>query len=283
MVNPAGLSTGERAGRVSSRRLRWGTVTGTAAAALCFVMVSAGLAGAVHVVTMTAPYSGVVTGTFKTVSSSGCGKASLPTAPGFSGTSGTGQLGDAASAPTCTNPAGSSGYAYSGFTAQVPIAMHGTSATVGAIISENAVAKTNVLAATCKHTTTSYSYCYQYTTVYLAGYAYVEDTTNNSYFYASNYWAGVAGTSYVDDFCYSGNCSTFVAPNTTTSGTAFFSLFINVSAVNSHHHYILVLVFYGVAEAYEFTYGASATGGHARASLNVGGTHLIDLASITIV
>ena len=261
----------------------WWSAGATGGIALTVLLLAAGAGAAAHATVLSAPYVGTQVGTSHTLSVSGCGGAAMPTPPSFRGHSGLGHFALSARAPSCANPAGSDGYVLASFIANVPIPLHGKSATVTAVIAVTATVQSSVRAGSCVHAVGAYSYCYQSATAFLAGYVWVEDTTNGTFSYAGNYWSGAYSSSYVDDFCSGGNCTKYSAHGGTLTVNTVFALFVNVTSVASHHHYVLVVEFYGDASASTYVYGATLTGGHARAAVDVSGTNSVNLASITIV
>jgi hypothetical protein len=266
----------------SPHRRRW---AGTAAVgtlafvALVVVLLPASAMAApmsiYHTIRITAPYSGTTVTPSMSISTSGCGTASLITAPFFHPGSGRGGFSGSAAASGCPTTGGS-GSTYESFSASIPIAVIPGHDKIVAKWTLHVSGGTSMGIGKCsipvQNNTSGYSYCSVYASSILSGYAYIYDSTNGTYVATpATYWAGLSNSSSYYIYCYAGNCTTYVygSPGTFAFHGPLTFVF-NANGLLATHTYVLVTDFYGSQYASENSYFAPLHHAHASAWLNAG-------------
>jgi hypothetical protein len=284
----------EHQNRRNGRRHRWmGTAAiGTLAFVALVTLLPPGTALAGPMTTtirITAPYHGAMVSPSMTLSTSGCGSASLITAPFFHPHSGHAGFSGSAATGGCSPTLGGFGSAYEAFYVSVPINVIPGQDKIVAKWSLHVSGGTTFHLGKCKMpvqtNTSGYSYCSAYASSTLSAYSYIYDTTNGSYVAApTTYWAGLSNTSSFFVTCYLGNCTTYTYG---TPGSFSFNgpltVVFHASGLLATHHYAMVANFYGSQYASQSSFGASLVHTHLSAWLNAGtfGNGLT-LSSITI-
>lgn len=282
-------------GRPPTRAHRW---LGTAAigslafVALVVVLLPVSAMGApsiYHTIRISAPYPGTIVTPSMSLATSGCGTASMVTAPFFHPGTGRGGFSGTAAATGCISGLGGYGDASQAISVNVPFSARsghnrivekwalavsgGTTFSLGKCVMSSGTSNT------------SYTYCSVYSTSSLEGYSYLYDATNGSYIASPTVaWAGLSNGTSSYQYCYAGNCSSY-----TTGGPGSFSftgalswVFV-ANGLVSTHTYELETYFYGSEYAGVSAYDATLHHAHASAWLNAGtfGNGL-SLTSITV-
>lgn len=281
-------------GRPPSRAHRW---LGTAAlgslafVALVVVLLPVSAMGAptiYHTIRISAPFPGTTVTPSMTVSTSGCGTAAMVTAPFFHPGSGRGGFSGTSGGTSCASGLGGYGDASQSVTVSVPFsAMSGHNRIVekwSLAVSGGTTFHLGKCAMPSGNSST-FSDCDVYASSSLEGYSYLYDATNGSYLANPLVaWAGLSNGTSSYQYCYSGNCSTFMTGGPGTfSFTGPVSWTFVVNGLVSSHTYEIETSFYATEYSDVSAYGATFHHTHASAWLNAGTFgNGISLNSITV-
>jgi hypothetical protein len=275
-------SSGTSPSRKPTRAHRWlGTaaVGSLAFVALVVVLLPVSAMGAptiYHTIVISAPFTGATSTPSMSLSTSGCGTATMVTAPFFHSGTGRGGFSGTAAASGCLSGLGSSGDASQTISVVVPFsAMSGHNRIVekwSLAVSGGTTFHLGKCAMPAMNNSSSYSYCDVYSSSYLYGYSYLYDATNGSYIASPLVsWAGLSNGTTFYQYCYAGNCSTYSsgAPGSFSFTGALSWTFV-ANGLVSTHTYELATSFYGGEYASVSAYGATLHHTHASAWLNAG-------------
>jgi hypothetical protein len=251
------------------------------------LVASPGGAGVVPSVTMVAPYGHTQFTPSVYLAGATCGFAKTLRAPVWNSGSGVVSLAVSTKAWSCSKvpPLGqySNEYSQAQFGLNVPLRGVTTgphNVTVNWTL-RIAAAEALAVSGTCPlpPITGSYSasYCSASAFFSVNGYAYLQDLTNGSAVYPSNYWSGFYNLSSETNStsCY----STCYYSNSTSGSPAVFTSTINFQwlfpavgrqSLNSHHRYIIALSFYGDCSADVSGNPTGYPSAHATALVNFG-------------
>lgn len=272
------------------RRGPW--LAGAGAVFVTLIMALSQGAGAAspRLVTYHAPYSGTVSSSYVSGSLGGCLSAiSKSVKPHWTQATGLIAMGVAVKASSCggTN-SGSSAYSDYQITIAVPfsVAANGTHNVSVKWNYSALITKAIHTAGTCPPPVITngygYSYCNAYATASIGANVHVEDLTNHTWWYPSNYWGGATnGTSISsNENCYGGVCNFGNSSSNSYGGLGVraFTWWINAT-LSKGDKVIVVFSVYGYANANAYGYAkASASASFDMASAG----HLGDLARITV-
>jgi hypothetical protein len=283
-----GRTTNPRTGRLlisEPPRMAWAP-SALLAPILVLLLVAPAAIGA-HVVVLAAPYAGAVPVSSSSSWVYGCGHATVWKAGFFKASSGKAGFIARSSGTDCASITSNGGQAVATLATWVPLPITHKTASVIAVIHYRVWLAGHVVKWTsCGVINTStYGYCHVVAYAALYGGAYLVDTTTDaSFWWPSNDWAGA--TQYYSDgyYCYGGSCQTSTTSTTVHNQvTGTFGFWINVTGANAADRFALVLYATGSTGADVYHYGATMVGGNASAYINAASHgEGIYLASVTI-
>jgi len=267
-------------------------LTGGGAAVVALLMAMAPATGAVAPkVTLKSPYAGTLASTGNSGNIGGCSaKVTNPVKGTWNSKNGSITMSGTAKSAACPGVNQGSGAGISNYVTvaiPIPITANGTH-TVTVLWNWHVSEPTSLkVGGKCPSPVLNaygygYSYCSASAYASINGYLHIEDLTNGTTWYPSNYWSGATNGSntYTNEYCYSGTCNFYNSTGHTVGGlgASSFTWWINAT-LSKGDKVIVVLEVNGNANTGENGYPAgTASAAYNLATLGNGGK----VASITV-